>query len=167
MRLLAGLFALSIAFLPVSVTAQGLDVAFGSLTHDSTLPVEVTADQLEVNQQAGTAIFSGNVLVGQGSMRLSANRVEVSYAGSNGDPTGRISNMVATGNVLLVNGAEAAEAQKAVYAVDRGSIVMSGSVLLTQGQNALSGELFVVDLGSGTGRMEGRVKTIFQTGNAQ
>ena len=68
---------------------------------------------------------------------------------------------------MLVNGAEAAEAQKAVYAVDRGSIVMSGSVLLTQGQNALSGERFVVDLGSGTGRMEGRVKTIFQTGNAQ
>ena len=42
---------------------------------------------------------------------------------------------------------------------------MTGDVILTQGPNALSGERLIVDLTSGTGRMEGRVRTIFQTGN--
>ena len=64
----------------------------------------------------------------------------------------------------MVNGAEAAEAAKAVYTVSAGNIVMTGDVILTQGVNALSGQKLTADLNTGSGRMEGRVKTIFQTG---
>lgn len=167
MRLFAGIIAFVFVLGPGTVFAQGLDVAFGGLQHDSALPVEVTADELKVDQAAGTAVFAGNVVVGQGEMRLSANRVEVAYASADNNPTGQISSLVALGNVILVNGAEAAEAQRAVYSIDNASIVMSGAVLLTQGDNALSGERLIVDLNTGTGRMEGRVKTIFQTGKSE
>ncbi|MCI5086068.1 MAG: lipopolysaccharide transport periplasmic protein LptA, partial [Rhodovulum sp.] len=67
----------------------------------------------------------------------------------------------------LVNGGEAAEAARAEYTIDSASIILSGNVLLTQGQNALSGERLIVDLNTGQGTMQGRVKTIFQPGAAQ
>jgi lipopolysaccharide export system protein LptA len=39
---------------------------------------------------------------------------------------------------------------------------MTGEVLLTQGGNVMSGQKLTVDLTAGTGRMDGRVKTILQ-----
>lgn len=144
--------------------AQGASVAFGGLKHDASQPVEITADELTVDQATGSAVFAGNVVAGQGEMRLSAARVQVAYATENGQATGRIDQLIATGGVTLVNGAEAAEAARAVYSVSAAEIIMTGDVILTQGVNALSGEKLTVDLNTGSGRMEGRVKTIFQTG---
>lgn len=161
------LVCLAVLIVPVTALAQGAQVAFGGLQHDKTLPVEVTADQLNVDQSDGTAVFTGNVLVGQGEMRISANRVDVYYATENDQATGRIQRMLATGDVVMVNGAEAAEAERAEYTIDSGNVVMTGNVLLTQGQNALSGNRLVIDLDTGTGVMEGRVKTIFQPGSSQ
>ncbi|MGB8624423.1 MAG: lipopolysaccharide transport periplasmic protein LptA [Paracoccaceae bacterium] len=163
----SGLWAMVFALLPVLAAGQGTEVPFGGLQQDSSLPVEVTADSLQVNQKDGTALFTGNVVVGQGEMRLSADKMQVDYSAGAGDATGRISRIHATGNVVLVNGAEAAEGQEAVYTIDDSSIVMTGNVILTQGQNALSGDRLVVDLTSGTGRMEGRVKTVFQSGGSK
>ncbi|MEM7470559.1 MAG: lipopolysaccharide transport periplasmic protein LptA [Pseudomonadota bacterium] len=146
-----------------AASAQGANVAFGGLKHDASLPVEITADELTVDQATGQAVFIGNVVAGQGEMRLSAGQVKVQYAASGGQTTGRIAQLVASQGVTLVNGAEAAEAQSAVYDVERAEIVMTGDVILTQGQNALSGEQLTVDLTDGSGRMTGRVKTIFRT----
>ena len=139
--------------------AQG-QIDFGGLSQDTSAPVEVTADQLDVDQNDGSAVFSGNVLVTQGEMRLTAARIVVNYATGE---AGRIQTMNATGGVTLVNGSEAAEAQEAVYDIDSGNVVMTGDVLLTQGQTALSGNRLTIDLETGTGRMEGRVRTIFET----
>lgn len=146
-------------------TAQGTNIAFGGLSHDTSLPIEITADQLDINQGDGTARFVGNVIIGQGEMRLSAGTVLVEYASVNGDATGEISRLIASGGVTLVNGSEAAEAQDATYTLATGEIVMTGGVILTQGRNALSSDSLIIDLKAGTGRLEGRVKTILQTGN--
>ncbi len=152
------------AALPGLATAQAL-VPFGGLSHDASLPVEITADRLELDQAAGSAVFSGQVKVGQGALRLAADRVEVFYDQTSTDPTGKVQRMVATGNVTLANGAEAAEADHAVYEVAAGTIAMDGNVLLTQGQNALSSQKLDIDLNAGTGRLEGRVQTIFVPGS--
>ena len=45
-----------------------------------------------------------------------------------------------------------------------GNVLMEGNVILTQGQNALSGQKLRIDLNAGTAQIEGRVQTIFQTG---
>jgi len=147
-----------------SIWAQGADVAFGGLQHDASQPVEITADELTVDQQTGQAVFVGNVVAGQGELRLSAGRIQVKYAQENGQQTGEIDEIFASGGVTFVNGAEAAEARQAVYSVGAAEIVMTGDVVLTQGANALAGEELTVDLDTGKGRMTGRVKTIFQTG---
>jgi lipopolysaccharide export system protein LptA len=143
---------------PGVAAAQGTQVAFGAIKADPTLPVEVTSDTLDVNQTDGSAVFKGNVLIGQGEMRMSAQRVLVIY----NQERGGIQRLQATGDVVLVSGPDAAEADRADYSIDTGVIVMTGDVLLTQGRNALTSDEMTVNLTTGTANMVGRVKTILQ-----
>jgi lipopolysaccharide export system protein LptA len=149
--------------------AQGAQVAFGALQHDSTLPVEITAQQLEINQDDGGAVFMGDVIVAQGEMRLSAQKVEVRYA-SGENTSGDIDQLLATGGVIFVTGPEVtgpevAEAREAVYTLGDSTLRMLGGVLLTQGSNTLAGEQLDINLDAGTGVMTGRVRVIFKSGD--
>ncbi|MBV1903505.1 MAG: LptA/OstA family protein [Marinosulfonomonas sp.] len=157
-------FALLATIAAGLAVAQGAQVAFGGLQHDTTLPVEMSADKLRIDQGDGSALFTGNVLIGQGEMRLSAAKVRVEYATEEGDSTGRVSRLFATGGVTLLSGAEAAEAQQAEYSIDTGVIIMTGNVILTQGRNALSSDKMIINLTTGVGTMDGRVKSILRTG---
>ena len=159
MRLLI-LIALSLCLLsaPVASVAQGAQIAFGNTEQNSSLPVEVASDNLAVSQSDGTAVFTGNVLIGQGEMRLSAPRVLVVYLE---DKSG-IEQLQASGGVTLVSGEDAAEASKASYNIETGLIEMQGNVLLVQGINALTADKMFVDTKAGTARMSGRVKTVLQ-----
>lgn len=150
-----------LALLLSGLAAQAQQVAFGGIRADISAPVEITSDTLSVNQADGSATFSGNVVIGQGDMRLQAQNVRVEYA--QGDRT-RIQKLHASGGVTLASAAEAAEAPEAVYEVTSGTIVLTGNVLLTQGANVMSGQKLTVDLSSGTGQMDGRVRTILQPG---
>lgn len=144
---------------PVPAAAQS--VAFGGITADTTAPVEISADSLQVDQSTGEATFSGNVVIGQGEMRLSADKVTVVYAP---DTNQKISRLHATGQVTLVNGPDAAEAQDAVYDVASGNVTLTGDVMLTQGQSVLSGQKMDVNLATGTASVSGRVRSVLQPG---
>jgi lipopolysaccharide export system protein LptA len=141
--------------------AQGTQVAFGTIQQDTSLPVEVTSDTLSVDQGTGIAIFTGNVVVSQGEMRLTAPRVQVVYREN---PKG-IERMEATGGVTLVSGPDAAESERADYSIDTGEIVMTGDVLLSQLGSVLTSDKMTVQLEQGTAQMAGRVKTVLQTGD--
>ena len=154
-RLFACLIFLSA---PVSSLAQGSQVAFGNTQQDSSLPVEVTAETLDVNQTDNTAVFTGNVVIGQGEMRLSAPRVLVVYKADQSD----IQRLEARGGVTIVSGQDAAEGSEADYNIDSGIIELRGDVLLVQGPQALTSDKMLVDTRAGTARMTGRVKTVLQ-----
>jgi lipopolysaccharide export system protein LptA len=156
----AFVLAAALAMSPLLAYAQDASIAFDGLSQDTTLPVDVQADSLSVDNAKGTAVFSGNVLVGQGDMRLSAASVTVEY-GADGKSIARLH---ATGGVTIANLADAAEAREAVYSIDTGVIVLSGDVLLTQGASAMSGQKLTINLKDGTGVMEGRVSTTFVPG---
>lgn len=153
------LVPLFLAVQTAPLIAQGTSVAFGTIRQDTDQPVEVTADNLAVDQSTGTAVFTGNVLIGQGEMRLSAARVQVVYRPENKG----IARLEATGGVTLVSGPDAAESERADYDIDDGTIVMTGNVLLAQGASAISADKMSVRLSDGTANMSGRVKTILQT----
>ncbi|MDO7606568.1 MAG: lipopolysaccharide transport periplasmic protein LptA [Loktanella sp.] len=134
------------------------NIDLGGISADPKAPVEVSADNLSVDQDSGTAVFSGNVVIGQGDLRLSAGSVRVVYS----DSTGDIAQLLATDGVTLVTDSEAAEAATADYNLTTGILTLSGSVLLTQGASALSAEQMTIDLNSGRAQMSGRVRTVFQ-----
>ena len=152
------ILALVLAILfPVVADAQ-TSIALGGVNADPDAPVEVTADSLTVDQDSGSAVFSGNVLIGQGDLRLSAAQVQVFYD----EASGEIARFVASGGVTLATATEAAEAQDADYDLTSGTLVMTGDVLLTQGASALSAERMTVNLRLGTAVMDGRVRTVFR-----
>jgi lipopolysaccharide export system protein LptA len=158
-RILARVLAL-VLVLSGPAAAQQASVAFGGLRQDTSLPVEIAAESLSVDNTTGLATFTGNVVIAQGEMRLSAATVRVEY-----DTGGQsIRRLVASGGVTLAAAGEAAEAAEAIYTIDSGLVEMSGDVLLTQGASALAGERLTIDLRAGTGQMSGGVRTTFVPG---
>lgn len=149
-----------LAIAPLSVSAQGTGLTFSGLNAVRGLPVEISADSLDVDNSTGESLFSGNAVLAQGDMRLAAPRIRIIYDAS-GD--GRIQRLEASGGVMLVTAQEEAEAQTAEYEVIAGVVRMRGSVMLTQGRNVLTGDRLDVNLQTGQGRMDGNVRTRIQT----
>lgn len=150
--------ALTLALaLPVGA-AMAQTVAFGGLRSDPTQPVNVNADTLTVNQADGTALFTGNVIVVQGDMKMAADQVQVEYA----QDQKSIQRLHATGNVILTSPTEAAQGKDGVYTIASGEVVMTGDVLVTQGDSTIAGQKLVVDINTGNGTMSGgRVNSTF------
>lgn len=159
MRFIPFLATALITGMVCALPAGAQQIAFNGLKADRNAPVEVTSDTLNVDQQTGTAVFNGNVLVIQGGMRMKAQTITVTY--DQADRT-RINTMNATGGVTLVSPNEAAEGKNAVYDVPAGQVVMTGDVVVTQGTSVMSGQKLTVNLTNGTGQMDGRVRTILQ-----
>lgn len=141
--------------------------------HDSSLPIEITADSLEVHQDRRVAVFTGRVQAVQGEMRLQADEVVVHYReGTEGEraEAGLISRIDAEGRVFFSSSAETAEGKHGVYDVDQSTITLTGSVVLVRGDNVIRGEHLVLNLATGQSRIEAgppgsgsrsRVKSIF------
>jgi len=141
--------------------AQGTEITFGGVSHDGSQPIEITAERLSIDQDDGSALFSGNVIAGQGEMRLSADEMRVEYVSDDSAAdAGQISRLFASGSVTLVNGDDAAEARQAVYVIVSGDLVLTGDVVLIRGQSTLAANRMEVNLESGVATMEGRVRTI-------
>ena len=141
-----------------SATWGQTNVDLGGITADPGDPVEISADSLSIDRDSGTAIFQGNVLIGQGSLRIAAGRVLVVYD----DVSGDITRLSMTGGITLATEDEQAEATSAEYDLDSGDLILTGEVLLTQGQSALSADRMIVNVDDGSARMDGRVRTVFQ-----
>lgn len=154
-------FALTLFVLAATPAVAQTNINLGGLSADPAAPVEVSADSLSVDQDSGTAVFAGNVIVGQGDLRLNAGEVQVIYSAETGD----IAQLKASGGVTFVTATEAAEAQSADYDLVAGTLSLRGEVLLTQGASALSADQMTVNLTTGSAQMTGRVRTVFQQGN--
>ncbi|MGR3436105.1 MAG: LptA/OstA family protein [Shimia sp.] len=140
--------------------AAQTSVGLTGLQAASDAPLEIDADSLAVDNAAGTATFEGNVVVGQGELRMSAGRVEVFYSQAGG-----IARILATGGVTMVTSAEEVEAREADYRLADDALLLSGDVLLVQGPSALSAQRMRVNLADGSAVLEGRVRTVLQTGD--
>lgn len=136
--------------------AQSASISLSGGSYDAAQAVEVTADELSVDQASSAATFKGNARVRQGDLRLGADGIRVEYLA-----TGGVSKVEATGNVTFTNGAETAEAQSATYLIGDASIAMVGGVLLVQGPNTISGDRLLLNLATNSGSVEGNVKTVF------
>ena len=77
----------------LGLTLLGLvSLSANALESDASAPIEVVADRLELDNQAGTAVYIGDVEMQQGSMKLTADRVEIER-----NDQGEVSLVTATG----------------------------------------------------------------------
>lgn len=127
-------------------------------------PVDITSQQLDVEQSKSLATFSGDVVVTQEGFVLKAPKVVADYSGG-----ADIKSITATGGVNIVrNGAggvaETATGTTALYAPASQQIILTGDVTLTRGPSTLSGDKLVYDMASGNAHVtnsSGPVKARF------
>lgn len=151
----------------VCLGGLGPDRAVGqSLDHDSSLPIEISADSLEVAQEEQIATFAGNVDAVQGDLVLSADKLRVHYKGESGGVgigAGRgstIRSIDAEGHVIIASPEETAEGDYGTYDVAAKLVTLEGKVVLTRGANVIRGERLELDLVSGKSRIVGTEPTI-------
>lgn len=129
-----------------------------SLQHDTSLPIEITADSLEVLRNQQIATFTGNVDAVQGDLVLSADLLRVHYGDDEASApgpagAGPIQRIEAEGNVFLSSPRETAQGNAGVYDVASNQLTMEGAVVLTRDDNVIRGQRLEIDLVSGRSRM--------------
>lgn len=146
--LAGGFLAASIAALGFSSLAEAQAIA----GFNSNQPVNYAADRIELQDRQNRVVLSGDVVITQGDLRLTAGRTTVSYtdAGSL-----RIQRIDATGGVTVTRGGEAARGAAGVYDFNRRVIILSGGVALRRGGDTLNGGRLTIDLNSGLSSVDG------------
>jgi lipopolysaccharide export system protein LptA len=138
------------------LAALGFGPALGQTSalkgHNSNAPVDVAADRIEVQDRADRAIFSGNVVVRQGELTLTAARLTVAYSSAGGVELRRID---ATGGVSVRSPSETARGNVGIYDLERRIITLIGDVSLVQRDAKVNGGRLTIDLDSGRAVMDG------------
>jgi len=121
--------------------AQALGGAFEGMSNSGE-PIQVEADRLEVADRDGTAEFSGNVSVAQGSTLLKTDRLKVFYsrdANGKAGPGGNVRKIEALGRVAVRSNDQVASADRATVDLELQIANLSGNVSVSQGKNIITG----------------------------
>ena len=131
----------------------------------SNQPIGFGADDGEMTDTNLT--LRGRAEITQGQTRLRANAIQ--GAVSNGDLT----RIEASGDVYYVTPNETIRGDRAVYTVANSTVVVTGDVILTQGQNVLTGASLSYNVDTGQARIQGgaasnggRVRGVFYPNGA-
>ncbi len=113
--------------------------------------IHITSDKMEVKDQKGTVIFSGNVVAKKGNLTIYSDILEVFYAkkaaGKKSVPAGRdtkekrrLKKIVARGHLRIVQGKRRATAREAVYYKPQEKIVLIKDARIWDGKNTIKGD---------------------------
>jgi lipopolysaccharide export system protein LptA len=147
---LGSILVLTSALAVAPVFGQGATSALRG--HNSNAPVDVAADRIEVQDRADRAVFSGNVVVRQAELTLTAARLTVAYSDGGGIQINRLD---ASGGVTIRSPSESARGNFAIYDLNSRIITMLGNVTLTRGESNVNGGRLVLDLNTGRAVMDG------------
>lgn len=153
---------LALAVASVSAQAQNAN-PFSASSKDADKPIGISADSIVADVKKQTATYVGNVVVTQGELRLKSDALSIQAA------KGEIRRIQAKGNVVLASAQGQATGANADYDVTARSVVMTGRVVLSQGQNVMRGSRLAVNLGTGEAKLtsdtsvtsSGRVEGLF------
>ena len=140
--------------------AEEVEKPIPSFKFNSSLPLEIKSDELNIEQNTGEATFSGSVIATQGNLILTAVTIVVEYTLKNSRMTSEMEKLTANKDVTIVSDTQSAVANKVVYDVISENIIMTGDVILKEGLSATSGDRLTINLKTGSRRMEGNVRTL-------
>ena len=153
--------ALAGAALTQGALAQSADPVSALRGHDSSAPIDVSADRIEVQDRADRAIFAGNVKVRQATLSLDTERLTVAYSSGGGIQIRRLD---AAGGVVVRSPSETARGNFGIYDLDKRLITLVGAVQLNRGGSRVMGSRLVIDLDSGRAVIDGGAPGVGQSG---
>lgn len=154
-----------------ALLAIGLFIAVPTSTlglpEDREKPIQLEANRAQLDQKTGTSIYEGDVVITQGSMRLTANTVTI-YTRD-----GTFQRMEAVGNPATLRYKPAVDkpemngvSQRVDYDAVAAKVVMTTNARITQGQDVFTGNRIEYDLGTDVvkarGKEGGRVQFTIQ-----
>lgn len=157
--------------------AQTFETGFADFGSDQSSPIEIEADELEVQDKSNVAVFSGNVIVKQKGAALQTSRLTVFYSANalpaNSDAPAtpqnqRIARLEAEGKVLITSDGQSATGESGIVNFDDRTLSLNGNVTLTQEGNVVTGDTVTVSLDTGIARVQsrGRVRVLLNPGGA-
>lgn len=169
---------------------QGVPNAMQGFSQNRDQPIQIEAASLEMRDKKKEATFTGDVKVVQGDTTMKSKSLVVFYdgGGNNAAPaagnakpapkapikaaqpgpggSSAIRRLEARGSVVVTQKDQVVTGETAVFDTKSNLVTMLGGVVLTQGKNVLRGDRLVVDMTTGTSRVEsdsGRVQGLFQS----
>lgn len=144
-------------------------------SHNGNLPVEITADSMEIMQKKNLAIFKGSVQANQDNLNIRSDKMTVYYKrAKNKDQQSSVSKVEIDGNVFISTPKETAQGEKGLFNVEEKIITLDGNVTLTSGKSVVNGDNLVYNLKTGESKIKsgksdmsetsgkkGRVKGVF------
>jgi lipopolysaccharide export system protein LptA len=135
---------LNIAF--ISFTLLTFASPIWALSSDKEKPVEIEADSFNLDDAKKITIYSGNVIITQGSMEIMANKVTIYGSRGKTDKVIAIGKPVKfkqqpDGNQGLIRG----EAKRFEYLVTKDTLVLIDKATLWQGGNTFASDRIVYD----------------------
>jgi len=117
-----------------------------ALPTDKDQPVNIEADSVDINEATETAIYRGNVMLTQGSIKITANKVVVNKFQSE-NPY-----IIATGNLVHFSQLPdpkspriKGQALKTEYEMNSGKMQLTGKAVLTKGKNTFKNDRIIYD----------------------
>ena len=167
-KLLAIVMAASLLAGVGALAQQGPSNPLQGFSTNRDKPVNIKAASLEVRDKEKFATFTGDVHVVQGDTDMRCKTLVVYYEDSSKDskesvkaaqpgPAGssQIRRMEARGNVVVSQKDQIATGDRGDFDMRNNTVVLSGKVVVTKGQDVMRGERLVVNLTDGVSRMEG------------
>ena len=111
-------------------------------TGSSAQPLRVTSQQLEADNKNMVITFTGNVVARQGDMTIHADAAKVFYEKK--EEGNEVREIVATGNVKILQEDRVATGEKAVFYNEEQKIVLTGQPRVWQGKDMVSGDKITV-----------------------
>ena len=144
---------------------QGPPNALQGFSQNRDLPVKINAAALEVRDKDKAATFSGDVRAVQGDTELRCKTLTVHYdeeqrstgmKAAEPGPAGQqqIRRIEAKGGVVVTQKDQTTNGDSVVFDMRANIVTLIGNVVLTRGQDILRGHKLVVDLTSGTSKIE-------------
>jgi LPS export ABC transporter protein LptC/lipopolysaccharide transport protein LptA len=150
----------------VRLVPSGAGGETAALGRDSRQPVDVTAEQLHVDDNIRTAVFMGDVVAVQGESMMKTPELHVSYEGKpaseqmtaapgqSGEGS-RLSRLLGTNGVVVSAGSDRRVSSDQVeFDAKANTALFTGNVLVNQQKNVLQGRRLFIDRKAGRSRLD-------------
>ncbi len=142
--LLVNLSILLIPFPTISAREEGVKASKkgdqGPFKFDKDTPIFITSDRMEVDRKKSMVTYSGRVVAVQGEMTMHSGNLSASYS----EDMKKVKEIIAEGNVQIVQGDRVATGSKSIFNGDAQTITLTGSpAVVKQGNNEISGSRIV------------------------
>lgn len=120
-------------------------------------PIQIKANSLNLDYKGNSVEFTGSVHAQQSGTTLTSKSLKVLY----GDKFGDIKQVIATGDVKMVQGGRWATGQRAVLDEVKHTVEMTGQPVIHDGPDQVAGRRIIIYLDSEKSFVEGATAVIF------